>query len=70
MSCYWNQLTELLREIGLEVNDSNRKALSRRVSEFTGYDEVHCPNIRRELSAILEDADRRRKLGEYLRSGR
>jgi hypothetical protein len=70
MSCYWNQLTDLLRELNLEVTDANRKVLSRRVSEFTGYDEIYCPNIRRELTAILLDAERRKRLGQYLLTGR
>jgi hypothetical protein len=70
MSCYLNQLTDLFREIGLDVNDQNRKLVSRRVCEFTGFDEIYCPNIRREVSAILQDPARRQRLGQYLLTGR
>ncbi len=70
MSCYLNQLSELFLEIGLNVTDANRRTISNRVCKFTGFDEVYCPNIRKEVTAILKDPARRQRFAQYLLSGR
>ena len=67
MSCYTHNLDGLLREAGIEPTKANRKQVDLILRHITGED--HCPQVWRQVKALVADPCGREELASKLRDG-
>ena len=67
MSCYVSHLDDLLRQAGIEPTKANRKRVDVILRVITG--EAHCPQVWRQVKALVADPCGRDELASKLRDG-